>query len=126
MLTQNEKRNLAIFLNHAKKVVLNMYNETKYGELKIIYARILNNLNTVPINIYPGLYLNAGNGYITYGENIKKMDSGTLKSAIRIPHDHLFDSYGNITSEGAMTLLHEMSHVILPESAEEFRAKVGL
>jgi hypothetical protein len=125
-LTDTEKRNLTIFLQHARATVKNMANDTRYPELQLIYTRILENLNHVPINIKSGSTLEESAFGVTFGENIKRMNGPYIQSAIRIPHDHLFDHYGNIRADGALTLLHEMSHVVLPESAEYFRAGVGL
>ena len=125
-LTLKERNNLTIFMNHARVTVSQMIKETTYPELKLIYERILENMRHVPINIKSGSSLNESFFSTIFGENIKKMSGLVLQSAIRIPHDHLFDSYGNIRSDGTLTLLHELSHVVLPESAENFRARVGV
>lgn len=125
-LTKQELYNLTLFLNNARSVCQAMSKNTKYPGLRIIYSRILNNLNSVPVNVKPGLFLNSSESGITFGENEKVFKDGTLKSAIRMPHDHLFDFNGKIRLDGGLTLLHEMSHVVLPEHAKTFTARIGL
>jgi len=125
-LTRRERVNLSLFLALAQKTVSRMISQTKYPELKVVYTRILENLKHVPINIFVGDSLVSNSEGVVFGENLKKIEGGVLRSAIRIPHDHLFDSYGNIRLDGALTLLHEQSHVILPESAKQFTTRVGL
>lgn len=126
MLSKREWQKLFLFMNAAKSVCRVMIRDTRYPELQTIYSRILENLNHVPINIRPGEFLEAEGAGVTYGMNLKRLEGGLLKSAIRVPHDHLFDDNGNIRIDGALTLLHEMSHVILPDSAHNFTARVGL
>lgn len=125
-LSRSEYVNLTYFLNRARSVCQRMMRDTRYPELQVIYSRILENLNHVPINIKPGEALGSEGLGTVFGENVKKMDGGLLKSAIRIPREHLFDESGRIRLDGGLTLLHEMSHVVLPHSAWNFTARVGL
>lgn len=125
-LTKQEIYNLTLFLNRAKNAIAIMARDTQYPELKSIYSRIYDNLKIVPIKLIEGHTINSENGFVTMGENLKQYDNGALKSQIRIPHDHLFDSEGRIKIDGALTLLHEECHVILPRSAQNFTANIGL
>lgn len=124
-LTNQERASLMIFLAHARSVVLKMRDLTKYPELYALYDKILDNINHVPINIRSGETLEQGPSGIVSGMNRKKLEAGILRSAIFIPHDHLFE-YGKVSTDGALTLLHELSHVVLPHSAHNFTAKMGL
>jgi len=125
-LTKKEKLNLTLFLRNARIAISRMADNTKYPELKELYDKIAENLSHVPINIKSGSSLDESFMGTTFGENVKRLYGGTLQSAIRIPRNHLFDDYGNIRSDGALTLLHEESHIVLPRSAQAFTAKVGL
>lgn len=125
-LTKTELYNLVVFLNKSKSVCQKMMRDTRYPELQVIYSKILENLNHVPINFKPGSNLSSDGLSVVFGENEKIMQNGVLKSAIRIPKEHLFDSEGRIRLDGGLTLLHEMSHVVLPFSAKLFTARVGL
>ena len=121
-----EKRNLGLFLLRAKKAIAHMAEITKYPSLKTLYAKIGENLQHVPINIVPGESLDSTGFSTVYGQNSKRLNGGVLQSAIRIPHDHLFSDNGGIKNDGALTLLHEESHIVLPDSAHNFTARIGL
>lgn len=125
-LSVTEKLNLKKFLAVALSAVTHMAQNTKYPALKTIYTSIADNLQHVPINIKSGSSLDSTGFSTTYGENVKRYNGPFLQSAIRIPHDHLFDEQGNIRNDGALTLLHEESHIVLPSSAHNFTARVGL
>lgn len=125
-LTKQEIQNLTLFLNNVRSTVSNMARETKYPELRTIYNRIHNNLNVVPIKFVEGNIISSDGRSVTMGQNIKQYVDGTLKSQIQIPRNHFFDSNGKIRVDGALTLLHEQSHVILPKSASHFTANIGL
>ncbi len=125
-LTPGERMNLKSFLYRAEKTVSHMGAISKYPALRVIYGRIDENLKHVPINIIQGDSLNSSSTGTVFGENIKKVDGGIMKSAIRIPKDHLFAENGKVRNDGALTLLHEEAHVVLPDSAKVFTARVGL
>ena len=113
-LTKQEIQNLTLFLNNVRSTVSNMARETKYPELRTIYNRIHNNLNVVPIKFVEGNIISSDGRSVTMGQNIKQYVDGTLKVKFK-SRVIIFDSNGKIRVDGALTLLHEQSHVILPK-----------
>lgn len=129
-LSAKEKRELDAFYAVAKVTLQRMISTTDYPRLRELYRKVLENLNHVPITFYGGEALSSSGGWATFGENVKKVSffegRPRLQSAIRLPREHIFDESGNLRANGSLTMLHELSHVVLARSEEAFTMRVGL
>ncbi len=130
VLSAKERKELNAFYAVARATLQRMINTTDYPRLRELYKKVLENLGHVPITFYGGEALSSSGGWATFGENLKRVSyfegQARLQSAIRLPREHIFDELGNLRSNGSLTMLHELSHVVLTPNEEAFTMRVGL
>lgn len=120
ILTPERKRNLSVVRQMILKTLDVMIKETNQPRVKALYYAVKQNVEVLPINFRSGQNLEQGLGFSTMGENIKRLGPfGNIQSAIILPEEHVF-SGNQLTYDGVLTLLHEYSHVILPNDSKYF------
>jgi len=123
LLNNVQKQNLTITRQMIIRTLDMMIKDTDQPRVRALYSAVKDNVFSVPINFRSGNTLESGFGFSTMGENIKRVkyigNMPVLQSAIILPYEHFF-SGNKISYDGLLTLLHEYSHIILPQESKYF------
>lgn len=122
-------RNLQRFRALISTALQNIIKNTSDSNLRRLYEGVNTNLRSLPITFYDKTSLHTDGEFETQGENLKRWGFRNgrpyLESKINLPANHIF--IGNeISTDGALTMLHELAHVVLPENAHRFGESFGL
>ncbi len=123
ILTQERIRNLNIVRNSILRTLDDMINSTSQSRVRSLYLAVRQNVLIIPLNFRSGTSIDESFNSETRGQNIKRMiyrgNRAVLESAIILPEEHFFNG-NKIRFDGLLTLLHEYSHIVLPDESRIF------